>query len=211
MRASAKRTEGPEILTPGTVALTADGFRAAMASFAAGVTVVTTLDDAEEPQAVTATAFSSVSLDPPLCLVCIDRRGRTYRPLLFKRRFAVNILRADQAWISSQFASTRPDRFARVPWRRGLATGCPLIENALAWMECEVAEVHSGGDHDIFLGRPAAVAVSDGEPLVYWRGSYSSLPPPPSEPSASAANRHEEATDVANNLQEESGLRVTGS
>lgn len=211
MRLSGKRNEGQVAHAAAAAPLTADGFRAAMASFAAGVTVVTTIDDLEEPQAVTATAFSSVSLNPPLCLVCIDRRGRTYRPLLFKRRFAVNILRADQAWISNQFASTKPDRFASVAWRRGPTTGCPLIENALAWMECEVVEVHSGGDHDIFLGRPAAVAVNDGEPLVYWRGSYSSLPPPPSE-NVEPANEVPERSELTMVPKEDaSGLRVTGS
>lgn len=156
-------------------------FKAAMGSFAAGVTIITTIDPDGTPQAVTATAFSSVSMDPPLCLVCIDRRARTYRPLLLNGRFAVNILRAEQEWLSARFASSVADRFAEVAWIPGEITGCPLLEDALAWMECEVVEVHSGGDHDIFLGRPAAVEVSDGSPLVYWRGSYSSLPPPPEE------------------------------
>ena len=159
--------------------ITAENFRAAMASFAAGVTIITTVDAYGAPQAVTATAFSSVSMNPPLCLVCIDRHTRTYRPLLLNGRFAVNILRADQEWLSARFASSVADRFAEVPWYPGDVTGCPLIDDALAWMECEVVEVHSGGDHDIFLGRPAAVEVRDGSPLVYWRGSYSSLPPPP--------------------------------
>jgi flavin reductase (DIM6/NTAB) family NADH-FMN oxidoreductase RutF len=154
-------------------------FKAAMASFAAGVTIITTLDTHGNPQAVTATAFSSVSLSPPLCLVCIDKRARTYRPLLLKGCFAVNILRAEQQWLSARFASPIPDRFAEVRWSPGESTGCPIIDGALVWMECEVVEVHSGGDHDIFLGRPAAVKVHEGAPLVYWRGSYSSLPPPP--------------------------------
>jgi len=91
----------------------------------------------------------------------------------------VNILRSDQEWLSARFASPVADRFAEVCWYPGEVTGCPLIDGALAWMECEVVEVHSGGDHDIFLGRPAAVEVREGAPLVYWRGSYSSLPPPP--------------------------------
>jgi flavin reductase (DIM6/NTAB) family NADH-FMN oxidoreductase RutF len=132
-----------------TTEVDAETFKAAMGSFAAGVTIVTTIDPDGTPQAVTATAFSSVSLDPPLCLVCID------------------------------FASSVEDRFAEVAWYPGEVTGCPLIEDALAFMECEVVEVHSGGDHDIFLGRPSAIEVRDGSPLVYWRGSYSSLPPPP--------------------------------
>lgn len=188
-------TEAKVLLTANRVG--ADAFKAAMASFAAGVTVVTTIDEQGLPQAVTATAFSSVSLDPPLCLVCIDRRARTYRPLLYKRSFAVNILRAEQEWLSNRFASAIPDRFASVSWVPGEITGCPLIEEALASMECEVVEVHTGGDHDIFLGSPTSVRVHDGAPLVYFRGNYSSLPPdelggaePPlgSSPRATAAH-----------------------
>jgi flavin reductase (DIM6/NTAB) family NADH-FMN oxidoreductase RutF len=155
-------------------------FRSAMGCFAAGVTVITTLDADGQPQAVTATAFSSVSLSPPLCLVCIAKRTRTYRPLLVRGSFAVNILRAEQEWLSARFASSVVDRFASVPWRPGRITGCPLIEGALVALECQVVEVHSGGDHDIFLGSPKSVQVYGGAPLVYWRGSYSSLPPPPS-------------------------------
>jgi flavin reductase (DIM6/NTAB) family NADH-FMN oxidoreductase RutF len=160
-------------------AIAAEDFRAAMGSFAAGVTIVTTLDAAGAPQAVTATAFSSVSLSPPLCLVCIAKRTRTYQPLLMKGHFAVNILRAEQAWLSARFASSVVDRFASVAWEPGAATSCPIIQGALVSMECQVVEVHSGGDHDIFLGSPMSVRVNDGAPLVYWRGSYSSLPPAP--------------------------------
>jgi flavin reductase (DIM6/NTAB) family NADH-FMN oxidoreductase RutF len=157
----------------------AEEFKAAMASFAAGVTVVTTMDERNFPQALTATAFSSVSVSPPQCLVCIDKRARTYQPLLLKGCFAVNILSSDQESLSARFAAPLSDRFAGVSWRGGDVTGCPIIEGALAFMECHVVEVHSGGDHDIFLGRVASVAVRDGAPLVYWRGSYSTLPPPP--------------------------------
>lgn len=159
--------------------IAAQDFRAAMGSFAAGVTVITTVDACGAPQAVTATAFSSVSLSPPLCLVCIAKRTRTYQPLLMKGCFAVNILRAEQAWLSARFASSVSDRFASVAWEPGAITSCPIIQGALASMECEVVEVHSGGDHDIFLGSPRSVRVNEGAPLVYWRGSYSSLPAPP--------------------------------
>lgn len=161
--------------------VSADRFRAAMASFAAGVTIVTTVDSLGRPHALTATAFSSVSLTPPLCLVCIDKRARTYRPLVSSGCFAVNILNADQRSLSVHFSSALADKFEAVRWRPGDATGCPMIDGALAWMECSVVEVYSGGDHDIFLGRVASVHVHDGTPLVYWRGSYSSLPPPPDD------------------------------
>lgn len=152
-------------------------FRAAMGSFAAGVTVITALDERGGPQALTATAFSSVSLTPPLCLVCIARGTRAYQPLLTSGHFAVNILRAEQEWLSARFASSVADRFASVAWEPGDVTGCPLIPGALVSLECRVVDVHSGGDHDIFLGSPLSVRVHEGAPLVYWRGSYSSLPP----------------------------------
>lgn len=159
-------------------AVTDQEFKAAMASFAAGVTIITTIDDDGAPHALTATAFSSLSLNPPLCLVCIDKRAKTYRPLLMRRSFAVSILSADQQELSAHFATPIQDKFAAVSWRLGDVTACPIIEGALAWMECHVVEVHSGGDHDIFIGHVCSVHVSEGTPLVYWRGKYSSLPPP---------------------------------
>lgn len=167
----------------------AEPFKAAMASFAAGVTIITSVDARGTLHALTATAFSSVSLEPPLCLVCIDKRARTYRSLLVRGCFAVNILNAGQESLSVQFASSVVDKFAGVHWRPGQVTACPIIEGALAWMECRVVEVHSGGDHDIVLGRVVAVQVRDGSPLVYWRGSYSSLPPPPPSDPAEADDR----------------------
>jgi flavin reductase (DIM6/NTAB) family NADH-FMN oxidoreductase RutF len=166
----------------------ASRFRAAMGSFAAGVTIVTTLDSSRRPHAMTATAFSSVSLNPPLCLVCIDRRSRTYQSVTRSGCFAVHILNADQRSLSVHFSSSTIDKFETIRWRPGEMTGCPIIEGALASMECTVAEIYSGGDHDIFLGRVASVQVHDGSPLVYWRGSYSSLPPPPEKEPPSLGN-----------------------
>jgi 3-hydroxy-9,10-secoandrosta-1,3,5(10)-triene-9,17-dione monooxygenase reductase component len=98
--------------------------------------------------------------------------------LLSKGSFAVNILNANQQSLSARFASSRPDRFEGVVWWPGEVTSCPIIEGALTWIECSVVEVHSGGDHDIFIGRVASVQVQDGVPLVYFRGRYSTLPPP---------------------------------
>jgi flavin reductase (DIM6/NTAB) family NADH-FMN oxidoreductase RutF len=167
-----------------------DEFRAAMGSFAAGVTVITTLDASGAPQALTATAFSSVSLSPPLCLVCVARRTRAHQPLLNRGNFAVNILRAEQQWLSTRFASSVADRFAAVAWQPGRVAGCPILDEALVVMECRVVEVHAGGDHDIILGSPLWLRVREGTPLVYWRGSYSSLPPPPQ---AEVGSSHEAA------------------
>jgi flavin reductase (DIM6/NTAB) family NADH-FMN oxidoreductase RutF len=150
-------------------------FKAAMASFAAGVTVVTTLDSTDGPQALTATAFSALSASPPLCLVCVDKRARAHPALLERKRFAVNILSATQRALSLQFSNRTGDKFAGVDWSRGPATGCPLIPGSLAFVECETVEVYGGGDHDIFVGRLLDVKVRDGEPLVYFRGSYAAL------------------------------------
>jgi flavin reductase (DIM6/NTAB) family NADH-FMN oxidoreductase RutF len=163
--------------------VTAVEFKAAMASFAAGVTVVTTLDTSGRPQALTATAFSSLSKSPPLCLVCIDKHARAHGPLIERRSFAVNILSATQKELSAQFASSTGDKFERVSWTGGPRTGCPIIDGALAWIECETVDVYDGGDHDIFVGRLLEVTVNAGEPLVYWRGAYAALSEPRPEAS----------------------------
>jgi flavin reductase (DIM6/NTAB) family NADH-FMN oxidoreductase RutF len=155
--------------------ITPHDFKAAMASFAAGVTVVTTVDDAGQAHALTATAFSSLSAEPPLCLVCVDKRSRAHGPLLARPFFAVSILDAAQQHISAQFATKNGDKFSGVAWRRGSITGCPIIDGALAQVECEVQTVYNGGDHDIFVGRLLSVAVTTGAPLVYFRGSYARL------------------------------------
>lgn len=152
-----------------------EDFKAAMASFAAGVTVVTTLDPDGTPHALTATAFTSLSASPPMCLVCIDRRCRAHGPLMGHQRFAVNILSSAQRELSAQFASRAPDKFAGVEWHPGPRTGCPFIDGALARFECEVKDIFEGGDHDIFIGRLLTVQVHDGAPLVYWRGAYAEL------------------------------------
>jgi flavin reductase (DIM6/NTAB) family NADH-FMN oxidoreductase RutF len=125
---------------------------------------------------MTATAFSAVSLHPPLCLVCIDRRSRAHMPMLQQGCFAVNILSSEQESLSARFAAPVTDRFAGIPWRPGVLTGCPVITGALAMMECHLVEVHAGGDHDILVGRVDSVHVREGRPLVYWRGRYSTLP-----------------------------------
>ena len=152
-------------------------FKAVMASFAASVTVVTTLDAEGRPHALTATAFSSLSQEPPLCLVCVKRGSRAHEPMRVGRRFAVNILAAGQSHVSVHFAAPVADKFAGIDWTAGPATGCPLLPDALACIECEVAEIFEGGDHDIFVGRLLATEVRDGAPLVYFRGRYATLSP----------------------------------
>jgi flavin reductase (DIM6/NTAB) family NADH-FMN oxidoreductase RutF len=154
----------------------AEEFKASMASFAAGVTVVTTIDADGVPHALTATAFSSLSKTPPLCLVCVDRQARAHAPMLKSGRFAINILAADQSGLSEHFADKKnDDKFANIAWSQGHASGCPIIGGALSSLECEISSIHAGGDHDIIVGHILDVAVHAGEPLVYFRGAYATL------------------------------------
>jgi flavin reductase (DIM6/NTAB) family NADH-FMN oxidoreductase RutF len=165
-------------VSPG-VSVSLAEFRAIMGSFAAGVTVITTLDARGEPHALTATAFSSLSATPPHCLVCVDLTARAHAPLLETRRFAVNLLAAHQTALSLHFASKDERKFDGQVWTPGAATGCPLLPEVIGWLECELTAHHAGGDHDIFVGHVLRAGVSEGEPLVYHRGHYARIVPVP--------------------------------
>ncbi len=149
-----------------------EDFKRAMGSFGAGVTVVTTSDAGGRLFGMTATAFSSLSLEPPLCLVCVDHRAACHAAIEASRRFAVNLLAQEQRELSNRFASRLEDKFDGVAYCLGDATGCPLLEGALASVECELHEVLAGGDHSIFVGRVVRAAAHEGAPLVHWRGNY---------------------------------------
>lgn len=151
-----------------------DEFRRVLGHFATGVTIVTTCDEDARPTGLTASAFTSVSLSPPLVLVCVDHKSQSYQPLLESGRFAVNILRIEQEEVSRRFASTRLDKFDGVPFRLS-ALGLPLLADALAWVECTTANTYVEGDHTIFIGRVEEVQFGEGEPLLYYRGRYERL------------------------------------
>ena len=127
--------------------IAADEFRRALGHFATGVTTVTTLDADGRPTGLTASAFTSVSLDPPLILVCVDHKSQSYPPLLERRRFGVNVLGLEQEAISKRFASTRLDKFDGVPHHVG-ELGVPLIDGALAHLECVTVSTHVEGAED---------------------------------------------------------------
>ncbi len=152
--------------------ITADEFKRVMGCFAAGVTVITTVDDGGRPFGLTATAFSSLSKNPPMCLVCVDQKAEARPVIRTHSRFAVNILSDGQQDLSAQFARSDPNKFDGVSWDAGPVTGSPLIAGALASAECEVVEMHVGGDHDIFVGGLKTVRVGKGKPLMYWNGGY---------------------------------------
>ena len=158
------------------MAIDAELFKRALGSFASGVTVVTMRDGSGQLRGMTVSAFSSVSLDPPLILICIDRQAECLPNLQSSGRFAVNILGEGQREISRRFAAKGVDRFEGVPVREG-ATGLPLLEGALGVLECRVVGEHPAGDHSIFVGEVEAAALEPEAPLLHFRGRYGAFAP----------------------------------
>ena len=127
---------------------------------------------------MTVSAFSSVSADPPLVLVCANQASTTHSVIEEGGIFAVNILAEHQQDSSNVFASSKLEdtRLQRVPWREG-ETGAPLIDEALASLECKVRSAHREGSHTIYIGQVEAVHLSDSAPLLYYQGAYRDLAP----------------------------------
>jgi flavin reductase len=155
-------------------------YRRIAGQFATGVTVVTTGVEGTI-HGMTANAFASVSLDPLLVLVCVDLQAGLHELLPQSATFAVNVLAHDQEHLSRWFASPRrPEgygQFDGIAWRPAPVTGCPLLEGALVYVDCEVSDILPGGDHSIFLGSVRDVgALGGGAPLVWYAGSYHRLP-----------------------------------
>jgi flavin reductase (DIM6/NTAB) family NADH-FMN oxidoreductase RutF len=149
-------------------------FKLAMSHFASGVTVVTTVD-AGIPHGLTVASFASLSLHPPLVVICIETATKSHDAIANAGKFGVSILGADQAAISGRFASKEiDDRFEGVAVRTGVL-GVPLIENAICTIECRVYERLPGGDHTIFAGEVVAAHTREGAPLVYFRSGYQHL------------------------------------
>jgi flavin reductase ActVB len=147
-------------------------FREALARFASGVTVVTTRDAAGAPAGFTATSFSSLSLDPPLVLVCLDKRADSFPAFEAAGHFAVSILAADQAEQARRFATKGTDKFAGVAVEWGAVTGLPLLPDALVQLECRTHQVLDGGDHIIIVGEVVRAVSSDAEPLLHFNRRF---------------------------------------
>ena len=145
-------------------------FKEAMSHFASGVTVVTTEHDGT-PYGMTVASFASLSLRPPLVLVCIEKSVKTHEAIRAAGMFGVSILSREQADVSGKFASKAEDKFAGVNLRQG-ASGVPLIDGAICTLECRVHEQLPGGDHTIFVGEVLDAQMGDGQPLVYYRSAY---------------------------------------
>ena len=148
-----------------------------MSRFATGVTVVTGRDEALRPRAITVSAFTSVSLDPPLILYCLGKTAFNFDVFADAKAFAVNILSADQQALSDRFAREAEDDFPDLPAAE-LATGSPVLRGCLAVLDCETQAIHEAGDHLIVVGRVRALDMPpEAEPLIYFRSRYRQLKP----------------------------------
>jgi flavin reductase (DIM6/NTAB) family NADH-FMN oxidoreductase RutF len=151
--------------------ITQDEFRAALSRFASGVAVVTTKDAAGNLYGITVSAFCSVSLDPPLVLICIEKSTGSHFAFQESGIFNVNILSKDQADLSERFASQIPDKFDRAEISLNI-DGVPLLTGCLAALECRVRQTFDGGDHSIFMGAVERAMINEGDPLLYFIGDY---------------------------------------
>ncbi|MGH9531986.1 MAG: flavin reductase family protein, partial [Terriglobales bacterium] len=161
-----------------TMTASKDAFRKTMGKFATGVTVVTVDRGDGHVHGMTANAFSSVSLDPLLVLVCIDHRSRTLPLIQKQKRFGVNVLGQHQRAVADYYAKSSQDHETghRLGIRYAVSKrGTPLIEHALAQLECKVKAAHVEGDHTIFIGEVEQIAVHEGRPLLFYGGKYHTL------------------------------------
>ena len=149
-------------------------FKRALARLAGGVVVVTTTDPGGGPAGLTATSVCSVSLEPPLVLVCLGTGSRTHDAIAASGRYALNVLGARQSDLSAHFARSGENKFDGLAWTAG-PHGSPILEGAIATCECEIEQAVPAGDHTIFIARVMeAVAAEDPEarPLLWFRGAH---------------------------------------
>lgn len=153
-------------------------FKHIMSRWASGVTVVT-MKHGNTVHGMTASAFSSVSLEPPLILICVGKKQGSLPLIKGSGRFVVNILAAGQDALSDYFAKPRPEGDAQFATHahQKTANGTPVLDGALGWLDCKVHSVADGGDHDVFIGEIEKTSVSETaeEPLVYFCGKYRKL------------------------------------
>ena len=149
-------------------------FRQLLGSFATGVTVLTTRAPDGRPIGMTASSVASVSLDPPLLLVSVDRHHEMHEAMQAARHFVVNVLAADQEAVSRRFAGTDENRFDGIRYHTS-TQGIPVLDGVLGSIECLKQAAFPGGDHTVFFGLVVGGGVSDRRPLLYYRGGYASL------------------------------------
>ncbi len=158
------------------MAVSEQDFKNTLRLWASGVTVVTVKSEQEGVKGMTATSFSSVSLEPPQILVCIHEKADTGKVILEQNKFAVNILNSEQQDVSNQFAgaNSQEERFANVDWEEG-KTGSPVLKNSLASLECTLVQQVKAGTHWIIIGQVESVTQNQGAPLLYFDSAYRNL------------------------------------
>lgn len=147
-------------------------FRRVLGHYPTGVTVVTAAGP-DGPAGFAVGSFASVSLDPPLVSFCPDKSSTTWPAIEAAGSFAVNVLADDQADVCGRFASKDADKFDGVAWHPEI-TGAPVLDDAMAWIDCETEVIHEAGDHWIVIGRVKALEVADDSrgPLLFFKGGY---------------------------------------
>jgi flavin reductase (DIM6/NTAB) family NADH-FMN oxidoreductase RutF len=157
-----------------STSVTSEEFRHACGRFATGVTVASVLDSQGAPHGLTVSSFTSVSLDPPLILICLGHAVSAIHHFRAATHFGINVLAENQRALSDRFARKGHDRFDGVPWQPG-RTGVPLIPGVLAAIECAVHRIVPMGDHDILVGEMVHAQVGEGQPLLYFASAYRKL------------------------------------
>ena len=155
--------------------VTPQEFRSALGRFTSGVTVITVETTSGDVHGMTASSFCSVSLRPPLVLVCVDHLAETYLHIRQRGRFGVSVLKEEQEALSEFFADPErnPDAARRLDVHYSqMKSGMPVLAHALANLDCSVVQAHDAGDHTIFVGEVKEVSVAEGSPLLYFRGRY---------------------------------------
>ncbi len=149
--------------------------RNVMGHFATGVTVITTKDSSGKPFGLTVNSFTSLSLNPPLVIVCVDKTVDCYACFDESKVFAVNILSEEQEDLSRRFATKGIEKFAGLPWHSG-DHGAPILEGVMGCIECRINLRYEGGDHTIFVGEILQATAQGDRPLLFFKGKYQRLP-----------------------------------
>ena len=149
-----------------------DDFRSVLGHFATGVAIVTALDESE-PIGLTVQSFCSLSLDPPLILLCPALTSTTWPRIEARGKLCINLLAEDQEYLAKQFARTGTDKFEGVEWSPTATTNSPLLEGSIAWIDCELTAVHPGGDHLVAICRVLDLSArSDLMPLIFFKSGF---------------------------------------
>ncbi len=156
------------------MSVTEDEFRNVLGRFPSGVTVVTTVAPNGKDHGITVSSFCSLSLEPPLVLICIEKTASAHKALTTADAFVVNILSAEQEQMARRFAIVDIDRFEGVGYSRA-QSGIPVLDDVVAVLECRRTTLYDGGDHTIIVGKVEVARAENTRPLLYYRGGYSAL------------------------------------